>query len=358
MLALPGMSYKTLIEILGREGNQIDRRYWGRFAMLKGLGLVNSVLGAIEKKQNSSKIERHKITKAPLFVIGYFRSGTTYLHNLLSLDESNLSPNTYFCFFPNHFHYSKKNGMKVVNLFAPRKRPMDGIKFGANMPYEDEFALAALTTVSPYLRFLFPNSDDDYMALDPCHLPADAMERWKEGMSYLTKSLNLWKGRRRILLKSPLHTGRIKTLLELFPEAKFIHIIRNPYHVYQSNKKLWEETLNHVHLQVPSPGKVDEIILSWYTELYSLFERDRHLIPEDSLIEMKFEDLEKSPVDNLRDIYEYFGFSGFDILEKKAFEYLESIGDYQKNVYQLNSVDKEKVRFRWQKIFQRYSYTP
>lgn len=357
LLTLSGMSFRTLIEVLGRDGNQIDQRYLGRLAMLLGLGLVNSVLGRIEKYHNRSKIQAMRISEPPLFIIGYFRSGTTYLQNLLSLDGTNITPNAYLCLFPNHFHYSKKNGIRIFNWLTPRKRPMDEVRFNANVPFEDEFALATLSSVSPYFRFLFPNSDDDCMALDPRCLPDEALERWKEAMCYLMKSISFWKGQRRILLKSPLHAGRVETLLGLFPGAKFIHIVRNPYHVYQSNKKLWEETLCRSHLQVPDLGRVEEIMLSWYTELFSLLERDRHLIPEGSLLEIKFEDLEKNPVDSLKGIYEHFGFPGFAGFERKVSEYLESIEDYKKNSYQLDPVARQKVSSRWQDTFERYGYT-
>ena len=33
---------------------------------------------------------------------------------------------------------------------------------------------------------------------------------------------------KRIVLKSPAHTARVRVLLELFPKARFVHIIRDP----------------------------------------------------------------------------------------------------------------------------------
>jgi hypothetical protein len=50
----------------------------------------------------------------------------------------------------------------------------------------------------------------------------------------------------RLILKSPAHTARMKLLHELFPGAKFIHISRNPYEVYQSTQKLFMDLLIQV----------------------------------------------------------------------------------------------------------------
>ena len=92
------------------------------------------------------------------------------------------------------------------------------------------------------------------------------------------KKLSFSKNKR-IVLKSPLHLGRIPILLKMFPGAKFVHITRNPYAVYLSFHKNWHLGHAHSHLQKPDSLVIDELILSWYADLFSLFERDRGLIP-------------------------------------------------------------------------------
>jgi hypothetical protein len=118
----------------------------------------------------------------------------------------------------------------------------------------------------------------------------EALERWKDSLVLLMRKLTL-SNPARIVLKSPPHLGRVSTLLEIFPRAQFVHIVRDPYRVYVSTLKLWTDGFGPAHLQIPEPKLVDEIILSWYVELFSLFERDKGLIPAGSLYEMKFEDL-------------------------------------------------------------------
>jgi hypothetical protein len=101
---------------------------------------------------------------------------------------------------------------------------------------------------------------------------------------------------------------------------------------------------------------VDEIILSWYVELFSLFERDRALIPDGSLYEMKFEDLEAEPVETLRQMYHGLGMAGFELFEERLKDYLKSIASYEKNTFHMSDEDREKVRAAWGKNFERYGY--
>jgi hypothetical protein len=234
---------------------------------------------------------------------------------------------------------------------------MDNMTLAAAEPYEDEFALLALSGVSPYLRFLFPRtSHDPYAAIDPGHLPPKAFKAWMKEFQYYLKKLSWWKHHQRLALKSPPHLGRVAVILRAFPGAQFIHIVRNPYAVYLSTQRLWLRALSRVHLQKFAPEHLDEIIFSWHTEFFSIFERDRSLAPPGSLFEMKYEDLETHPLETLRGAYEALGLTGFDRVEDRLTIYLESIRDYQKNGFQLDYETRNKVSRRWGQVFERYGY--
>jgi omega-hydroxy-beta-dihydromenaquinone-9 sulfotransferase len=120
--------------------------------------------------------------------------------------------------------------------------------------------------------------------------------------------------------------------------------------------QLWRNSLAYSSLQEPDREMVDELILSWYEELFSLFERDRNRIPQDALYEMKYEDLEEKPVEILRSTYETLGLPGFDRVQDKITAYLESIKTYQKNPHQMDDESREKVSKRWRFTFERYGY--
>src|SRR5262249_27497532 len=78
----------------------------------------------------------------------------------------------------------------------------------------------------------------------------------------------------------PTHTCRIKLLLDLFPNARFVHIHRNPYAVFQSTRHWLPASWPWFHLQRPNHQCLDERILQVYREMDKVHFEERHLIPE------------------------------------------------------------------------------
>lgn len=352
---IPGMTLKTLFKAIILNDFQIDPPCYGRLAFLSGLGVFNSMLGVCETFFNSREIDEFKVESSPLFIVGHWRSGTTHLHNLMSLDSSFSSPTAYQASFPNHFLYSQVANF-IFNLIAPPKRPMDEVVFSAEAPHEDEFALAASSLVSPYMKLLFPRTaPEEYTSVDPSDWSLDALFAWKKSMSTFVKKMSLSEGGR-LLFKSPPHMGRMKLLLEMYPDAQFIHIVRNPYNVYKSTRKLWKDSFAHVHLQVASEDMVQETILSWYTRLFDLFEKDKALLKPNAFVEVKYEDLDHDPVQTISQIYQRLDIKNFETVRQRLNRYVESIRDYRKNSYQLSSEEKALVAGRWGDNFIRYGY--
>ena len=102
--------------------------------------------------------------------------------------------------------------------------------------------------------------------------------RWQNGMMWFLKCLTV-RTPKRIVLKSPPHTFRIKILLEMFPKARFIHIIRNPFVIFPSTINLWKRLYRNDGLQMPTYEGLDEQVFETFTRMYDVFERDRSLIP-------------------------------------------------------------------------------
>jgi omega-hydroxy-beta-dihydromenaquinone-9 sulfotransferase len=350
-----GMPLTALIRLLAGNQFRVDSEHLGRLAYLIGIGVLNSILGACERFFDGQEINRIELKKTPLFILGHWRSGTTHLHNLLSLDSTFCSPNVYQCLFPHHFVYSQV-GSVAMNLLAPRKRPMDNVSLSWNAPHEDEFALAALSLVSPYLRVIFPVTGQEWhTGLDLDKIPEQWKQRWKDSFLLFLKKLELSEGGRP-LLKSPPHTARIKHLLDIFPGAQFVHIVRNPYTVYLSTLNLWEKSFAKARLQEPSKKLVKNQILDWYVEMFELFERDRDLIPEGALHELKYEELEEEPLRELEKIYSTLNLPDFQDFSEQADSYLQRVKSYKKNVFSLDNESKTLVNSRWRKTFEKYGY--
>jgi omega-hydroxy-beta-dihydromenaquinone-9 sulfotransferase len=350
-----GMPLTSLVRLIAGNKFHVDSEHLGRLAYLIGIGVFNSILGLCERFFDREEIEKVEINHAPFFVLGHWRSGTTHLHNLLSLDENFSSPNVYQCLFPYHFIFSQV-GSGAMSFLGPGKRPMDNVDFSSAVPHEDEFALAALSLVSPYIRVIFPVTGESWhTGLDLDKIPEHWKTAWKDAFIVFLKKLQLSEGKQP-LLKSPPHTARIKHLLEMFPDAKFVHIVRNPYEVYLSTLNLWNKSFSKARLQEPSEELVQNQILGWYVEMFELYERDKGLIPEGNLTEIKFENLEKEPIVELEQIYTRLGLPDFNCFQGKAEKYLHGIKKYQKNVYQLDNETKNLVSEKWRNTFERFGY--
>ncbi len=354
--AITGMNLSTLGTFLWRHRRSLHWRYSPRVAFLLVAAAWNSYMSLFEEAMNGEQIAAAELTAPPIFIIGFFRSGTTHLHNLLGCDPTFTCPTAYQVMFPHHFLYTQPWFTKIFDYLTPGKRPMDNVSYYATSPDEEEKGVAALSGVSPFFRVLLPaTTNEGYWGLDPGQLLPEALVAWQEAFWLFMKKLSFSK-HKRIVLKSPLHLGRIPLLLKMFPGAKFIHITRNPYAVYLSFHNNWRLGHAHSHLQKPDPLVIDELILPWYTDLFSLFERDRGLIPQGDFHELHFEDLERSPRECLEKLYQDLNLPDFERFWKQASVYLESIAGYQKNSYNLTEEVRAKVSQHWGFFFERYGY--
>ncbi len=352
---MQGMSLPDFWRALARNDYRFERHYLDRVLYLFGIGVFNSILGAVESLFYAGRVANAEVVPAPLFIIGHWRSGTTHLHNLLSQDEQFTSPTAYQCIFPRHFLVTGFM-QTVFNMATPARRPQDNVAFDAGVPHEDEFAVASYSTVSPYMRVWFPiTGDEPFSEFDPRKLPPDLLSRWQSALSLFLRKVLVEKSGR-LVLKSPPHMGRVGTLLEMFPGCQFVHIVRDPYDVYPSTVKLWRDALWDSHLQILEQSRLDEMVFTAYTTLFDLYERDRHLIPEGDLHEMKFEDLESRPEETLRVLYDQLRLPGFDRFRVRLRAYLQSIEGYEKNVLHMDDLSRENVRRRWGINFERYGY--
>jgi len=317
---------------------------------------VNSFLGAVQALMLGRKIRRTEIDKHPIFIIGHWRSGTTLLHEMLILDPRHTYPDTYACFAPNHFLVSRAIFPPLLSILMPPCRPQDNMALGWDRPQEDEFALCNMGAASPYLSWMFPNRppmDQEYLDLEA--VPSEEVERWKRSLLWFLKCLTL-RDPKRIVLKSPPHTCRVKVLLELFAEARFVHIYRDPYVVFPSTMNLWKRMSRDQGLQHPRYEGLEEQIFETFNRMYGVFERDRELIDPGRFTEVSYEELVADPVGQLRRIYEELDLGDFDKVQPRVEEFLASRAGYQRNRYEISPETRAEITRRWGAFIDKYGY--
>jgi len=266
----------------------------------------------------------------PVFVLGHWRSGTTLLQELATLDPNFVCPNTFECFAPNAFLTCDFWLKPLTSILLPKKRPMDNMRMGWEAPMEDEFALLVMGLPTTYRRVAFPNDNAYHLNyLDMKTVSQHELGRWKDGLRSFIQNLNYRYGRKgkRLIFKSPPHTGRVEVLLDMYPNAKFIHITRNPLKFIPSTIHMWAALDFTNSLQTPHNRNLREFVFNSYERISEGSERDRHLLGEHNLIDVKFDDLVKD-------------YSG---VMKRVYEQLD-LGDYEKNAQAAVEAEMEKSR--------------
>lgn len=102
--------------------------------------------------------------------------------------------------------------------------------------------------------------------------------------------------------------------------------------------------------------KLEEDMSNIYVNHLNVYERDRKIVPEGQLHEVRFEDLEEDPVGELRKVYEHLNLSGFEGLEQNMQPYLKDQKSYKKNKYEMDAAQEKKIYERWQKAFEMFGY--
>jgi hypothetical protein len=278
------------------------------------------------------------------------------MHELLASDPRHTFPDTYASFGPNHFLLTRPLFVGWIGFLLPPQRPMDNMAIRWEYPQEDEWALCNMGLPSPYLTFLFPNRPLQYPEyVDMRNVPEEDGKRWKRGLHWFLRCLTVREAKR-IVLKSPLHTGRIHTLLEMFPDARFVHMVRDPYVIFPSTIHAWRRMYKHQGLQVPRYEGLDERVLDTFARMYEAFEEDVPKIPPSRLCEVRYEDLVRDPIEQMRTVYDALGLDGFDEVLPAIREYVAQSAGYQTNRYEISRETRDQITARWRGYVEKYGY--
>jgi hypothetical protein len=352
-----GCDFFAWLRLVLRNHLRISPSYWYVAFIVTFVSLGHTLLRWVQDSWYGSQLDRVSIRHDPLFIIGHWRTGTTLLHELLILDERHTYPNTYECLEPNHFLLTEALFQRWFRFLLPSRRPMDNMPAGWERPQEDEFALCMMGQPSPYLTVAFPNHPpQDQAALDLDGLPSRLRQGWKNAFLRFLRHL-AFKDPRRLVLKSPTHTCRIPALLELFPDARFVHIVRDPYVVFSSTINLWKSLYQAHGLQRPTFAGLEEHVFTTFIHLYARLEQSKHLIAPNRFHEVRYEDLLADPVGQMRLLYERLELGGFEGLLPRLKGYLDANAGYRTNRYpNLSPELRDEITRRWGHIIRHYGY--
>jgi hypothetical protein len=310
-----------------------------------------------EKLRYRKKLEEVKI-KNPVFILGHPRSGTTFLHYIMSRDPSFGYCTTVQAMIPHLFLTWSGFFSGLLAKALPEKRPMDDMKMGSALPKEEEFALAGYGVESIVTGYYFPkNFSRNFRRNVLFQNNSSGEKRWKKNFDHFLRKLSLNNNGKTLLLKSPANTARVKAILSLYPDAKFIHIYRNPFDVYQSHLHLFKKLLPMLSFQQVSDEELEETVFETYIDIHEKYFAEKTLIPSGNLIEVKYENFIADPLKQLANIYRAINLENFEVAKAHFEEELKSYSDYSKNKFTLSSELAEKISERFDFAFREFGYS-
>jgi hypothetical protein len=351
-----GCDFFAWVQLLARNRFAVGWPYLYIAVIDTLFSIINTLLRGLVTLIYGRRVAKTQIKEPPIFVIGHWRCGTTLLHELLVLDERFTYPTSFACFAPSHFLLSEKFADPWLNFLLPSHRPMDDMTIGWNSPQEDEFALCNLGAPSPYLTMAFPNHPPQCQEyLTPEGMPAADLERWQRIFVRFLKQIT-FRTSKRIVLKSPPHTARVKLLIELFPDARFVHIVRNPYTVFASTVNLWKRLYEGQGLQKPRFEGLEEFVLETFLRMHQKLDEARSLVPASRFYELRYEDLVADPVGQLRALYQRLELGDFEPVAPAIAEYQAARADYKTKRYQQSEEERQRITQRWGDVIRKYGY--
>ena len=362
-MRLPHILYfstlRNWLRLLWRYGGQFEKGH-----RLQALRITLFVAATIpirlfERMLFGVAIRRHRLSAPPVFIIGHWRSGTTNMHNLMLQDPQFSSVTMLHCAIPAGFLTWEWLARRILNRRLPKSRPMDAVPLGIDEPMSEDFALAGLTHMSHYLNYFFPQIAEQTFRETVLFEGASAKDvaHWSDYYDYLLRKVSYACGSKRLLLKNPPNLGRIPEVLKLYPDAKFIHVYRNPYVVHASTVKLMNRFMENLAFQSHDPLQVEEFISRRYQSILQKWFHDRALIPAENLIELRHEDIITRPTEIVESVYRQFGMTTWPVMQPRLRAYAETLVGYRNNEYDFEPEYMARIRPYLEPMARRLGYS-
>jgi hypothetical protein len=309
-----GPAREGLARLLQSIEAESDLALFGRLALRWDMQrlLENAQLIADAHARNLALARRP--VEAPIFILGLPRSGTSYLHGLMTADPENLVPRNWQTMFPaprpKDFNPARDKHARMVDrqfeLFAGLAPGFDDMHpTSADSPQECSEITAH---VFQSLRFDTTHRVPGYFDWLEAHGHDAALAYHKKFLQFLQADMS-----GRWVLKCPDHTFTLDAILRAYPDARFVVVHRDPIAVLGSvahlTAVLRKPFLRHVD-QAEIGAQVAE---RWLQGANLLLEFDRRQdVPPARKYHLHYDELTASPLAAIARIYGQFGLPADD----------------------------------------------
>ena len=312
----------------------------------------------------------------PVFIISNPRSGTTYMHRLMCLDEDRF---TYFLlyhtFLPSVVFYKFILFLKRLDrkMNWPLKRFFDKVEdrvfegwkdihpMGFERSEEDE-GLFVLSLMSPAVGLICPWFGKlEWMWISD-HLSSakkDAMMAYYRNT--IQRFIYAWGPDKRFLSKNVISTGRMDILLKAFPNAKIIYPVRHPYKTIPSLTSMFAAPW-----KVIAPDLVENSVeyrtwgllsIRFYLHFLEMIEK----LDQDQFFWVRYDEFVEHPRDTILHLYQKFGWEVSPRFIERLAEQTSKARSYKsKHGYTLEQYgySKQEIYQQLKPIFDRFDFEP
>lgn len=344
-------AFSFLYQLIKNKGFSLSRFhlvlvYFFRFLMIEPFRILELIF--FERKIN--KIE---LSHPPIFILGHWRSGTSYLQNLICQNPNVTTYSIFRFLLPDIFLISESWLKPLLNWLVKKiKLPysFQRANLDLNIPGEMEVAMCSLANSTSYTwGHIFPRNFNKTAHKRIYNLTSDNSNKWLDDYDYLIRKIALKSANKQVVVKSPGDTGRVKFLLQKYPNAKFIYIKRDPIKVFFSNQYLWKVIQRENSVQLLPQHQIDELIFQNYQSLLLAYDEQKKCIPSNQLFELDYKQLIESPEIVIQNIYEQLEIKDFP--DKEISTFLNKQKTYIKTDYNPSAEMVSKIKANWSFAF-------
>jgi len=353
---LIGANFTTFLKVIAN--GKVKPSRWPHLILTSMLILLFSPFRLLDFFWFRISLKNKPLTSPPVFILGHWRSGTTFLHNLLCQIDDAAFVTTFQSVFPHHLKSKALIGA-FMKKAMPSRRPGDNIKMDIDYPQEEEYALSNATDISFYHFFYYPQKYRYFyqQTVRFENMQAKTIRSWKNTYHKIIQKACANTNGKIPILKNPVNTSRIPLLLQHYPDSRFIHIVRNPVSVYCSTKKFFSAIIPTLSFQPVTTGEIGEMIFWLYEKMMRDYLNERNRIPEKQHYELHYETLLRQPEKELEKLMYSLEIPFSKKDRQRISEYLKTQRSHKTDHYKLSRKELDYLLDHWGFAMEQWGYS-
>ena len=156
-----------------------------------------------------------------------------------------------------------------------------------------------------------------------------------------------------MVFKSPGNTARVSELLEIYPDARFIHIVRDPKKVIPSTFHLYESILPEFSLQDETTVDLNSYIYDYYQSIMHKYLNSKSSIGNNQLCEVKFEEFTANPMQTINSA---LGQLNIECQTEPLLPFFEARKNFKKNTFSNAPERSNEINIHCKEVIEAYQY--